>query len=135
MICAEYVQLNFNKKCSRELEKNGFFSLKNKGHLGRQVQCCLKKTKPRSPIAQPLEEIKRHTQWYLFVFLNRRVKQIVGKHGRQIQLRTLLNKNGSVIECIFNVGASFYTTCEQKHSHKHHRSETSKNKTYPNTGE
>jgi hypothetical protein len=30
----------------------------------------------------------------------------VGKHS-QIQLRTLLNFNNSVIECIFNVGAFF----------------------------
>jgi hypothetical protein len=37
----------------------------------------------------------------------------VGKHS-WIQLRTLLNKNNSVIECIFNVGASFYTTWEQR---------------------
>jgi hypothetical protein len=42
-----------------------------------------------------------------------------------------------VIECIFNIGASFYTTCEQRkwYRHESRRSETSKNKTYPNTGE
>jgi hypothetical protein len=55
----------------------------------------------------------------------------VGKHDR-IQLRTLLNKNNSVIECIFNIGASFYTTREQRKWHKHEqrRSETSCNQTY-----
>jgi hypothetical protein len=37
----------------------------------------------------------------------------VGKHSR-IQLRNLLNKNNSVIKCIFNIGASFYTTREQR---------------------
>jgi hypothetical protein len=50
----------------------------------------------------------------------------VGKRSR-IQLRTLLNKNDSVIECIFNAGASFYTTCEQRrwYKHKQRRSKTS----------
>jgi hypothetical protein len=37
-----------------------------------------------------------------------------------------------VIECIFNVGASFYTTWEQRKWYKHEqrRSETSGNQTY-----
>jgi hypothetical protein len=49
----------------------------------------------------------------------------------------LLNKNGSVIECIFNVGESFYTACEHRKQCRREwrRSETSTNKTYPNTGE
>jgi hypothetical protein len=42
-----------------------------------------------------------------------------------------------VIECIFNIGASFYTTCEQRKQYGHGwgRSESSKNKTHPNAGE
>jgi hypothetical protein len=57
---------------------------------------------------------------------------LVGKHIR-IQLRTLLNKNDSMIGCKFNVGASFYTIWEQRNTgtHEHCRSETSVNKTYP----
>jgi hypothetical protein len=59
-------------------------------------------------------------QWY--------VDRCVGKHGR-IQLTILQNKNDSVIECIFNIGASFYTTWEQRrwYKQKQRRSETSEN--------
>jgi hypothetical protein len=58
-------------------------------------------------------------------------RRSVGKRDR-IQLRTLLNKNDSVIECIFSVGASFYTYWEQREWYKHEqrRSETSGNQTY-----
>jgi hypothetical protein len=60
--------------------------------------------------------------------VTRLVCEIVGKRCR-IQPRTLLNKNDSMIEWIFNIGASFYTPWEQRKTgkHEHSSSETSTN--------
>jgi hypothetical protein len=45
------------------------------------------------------------------------VVPVIGKHNR-IQCRTRLNKHNSVIECIYNSGASFYTQQRTKKNTK-----------------